>query len=73
MAAVFGHRYTTRVAQFQMWEALSVAMVRLYEVANVNQGLACLADKATGMANLVAYCTLSLWQTLGRHKAGLPG
>ena len=44
MVEVFRHKYTTRVAQSQLWEAQRKAMAWLLEVANANQGSGCLAN-----------------------------
>ena len=44
VVVVFGQRCAVRVAQSYMWEAQCEAKAWLCEVANVDQGLACLAD-----------------------------
>ena len=44
VAAVFRQRYAIMVAQPCLQEAQCEAMAWLHDVANVNQGLACLAD-----------------------------
>ena len=48
-----------------MWEAQHEAAVWLYEVANVDRGLACLLDQAMGTANPVTYSVFSLVGTPG--------
>ena len=44
VASVFGHRYTVRVAQLNLWEAQCKAAAQLCEVANLDEGLPCPAD-----------------------------
>ena len=72
-ATIFGQRYAIWVAQLFLWEAWCEAIVKLCEVANLDEGLSCPADYATGMANPATCYALSLWQTLSRHEAALLG
>ena len=44
VASVFGQRYDVRIAQLCLWEARRKAVVRLCEVAIMDEGLPCPAD-----------------------------